>query len=53
MNIHTTLLGTPLVKSGRADAQIVANIYYNYASFNPFDWIYDLAVRESRSLHLK
>jgi hypothetical protein len=36
-HIHAPVLGTPFVKRRRADAQLAANIWDTYASFNPFD----------------
>ena len=36
-HIHAPVLGTPFVKRRRADAQLAANIWNTYASFNPFD----------------
>ena len=36
-DIHAPVLSTSFVKRRRADAQLAANIWDTYASFNPFD----------------
>lgn len=45
-NIHATVLGTPLVKGRRTDAQLSEYVRYRKTRFDSFDRIRDLAVGE-------